>query len=673
MKISLNWLESYFVDKPDWDLVLDRLTHAGIEVEGLDNGIAELKITPNRGDCLSVVGLLREISALTAYKYKTIEVPQLEYSSIKKLDINVTIDDKVACPNYTALTIVGVNNQAILPGFILERILNSGFRSVSPIVDIANYVMLELGQPLHTFDLDKVGARLVVRFAHDEENLKLIDETEALISNDTLVIADGNDKVVAIAGVMGSLDSEVKPTTQNIILESAFFNPQIIVGKAKQYGVSSDAAYRFERGVDTNIQEHALLHAADFITKYLGGTIGQLACQKNSDLIPVKSLVIKFSNFNTFIGVLIDNSDICKILSSLGFKILAMDADYISLLVPSFRFDINIKEDIIEEVARVYGYENIPANLPHSGYTMQNINPAQLKIDNIKSQLVSCGYNEIISYAFLEDSYSDLFKAPGFDNISLKNPIAGLSTMRSTLFAGLIKTLQYNINRGADSVKIFELARVFYAEDAELQPLKLSGLVYGNINKVNWVNSKREADFFDIKGDVERLLYFLGEIKFITCIDYPILHSGRCAKIYACDKQIGIIGQLHPLVGQELSLDILPYMFELDVNALINNSFNFEVKAVSKFQKVERDLAFVVDESLNVGVLTNCIKSLRIDNLCQLDVFDIYRGTNVLNGCKSVAIKLIFQATKTLTDEEVGTSLSYIIQQVEQQLQIKLR
>ncbi|MFN8770762.1 MAG: phenylalanine--tRNA ligase subunit beta [Neisseriaceae bacterium] len=680
MKVLLSWLDEYFIDKPNWDIVFDKLTQAGIEIEkiepinsetnGLEDKLIELKITPNRGDCLSILGLLREISVLTGYKHQYQMNHDVVYSSDAILD--VTVDAKNECPNYTVIIIENVDNTVKLPDIITRRLTLCGCNSISPIVDIANYVMLEMGQPLHTFDLDKTGSKLYVRMANDGETLTLLDNTNAKLTNNTLLICDSNDKPAAIAGVMGGLDSGVSINTKNIIVESAFFTQNTIIGKVKQYEINSDAAYRFERGVDYKIQEYAIRFAASLISKYLGGKVSCITIRNNLANIYDASICVKEDDFARLIGIDIPIATIRDILTKLGFEIKS-DADKLIVIPPSYRFDIKIKEDLIEEVARVYGYDNIEAKLPTVTHTMMNINQDQAKINILKNNLVVRGYNEIISYAFLEEDYFNLFNYLQIDPVGLKNPIAGLSFMRNTLFAGLIKTMQYNINRGAASIKLFELSRVFYGEDEKLQPLKLSGLLYGYKNKVNWSSDKEQVDFFDIKGDVELLLQHIEDIKFMPCLDNKVLHSGRCAKICTYNRDIGIIGQLHPYLSQKLGLSLAPYLFELDIDFIINNDINFKVKPINKFQKVERDLAFVMDINSAVGDIVDYIHSLKIDSLIEINIFDVYSGDNLGFGQKSVAIKLLFQANKTLTDDEISQNLNYIIEQVSKQFKVKLR
>lgn len=677
MKIALTWLEEYFVDKPDWTLVFDRLTQAGIEVEGvdieLDEKVVELKITPNRGDCLSILGLIREISVLTNYNY--VYSYQFMVEPTSHLTVDITIEPKGICSSYVALPIADIDNTIHLPEFLLRRLYLSGIRSVSPIVDITNYVMLEIGQPLHAFDYDRVGGKLHVRLANDGESLTLIDNKTVKLTGDTLIVCNSTNQPAAIAGVMGGLESGVSANTKNIVLESAFFHQDNIVGKAKYYELSSDAAYRFERGVDNKIQQHAIFYAAVLINKYLGGSIGKANITQELESKEYRRITLEKSDFDRLIGINIPIEQIRGILLKLEFLVdIGADSKW-HVIPPSHRFDIIIKEDVIEEVARVYGYDNIPALLPKVEYTMLNLSSIQAKVSFLKDILVARGYNEIISYAFVEEENQKLFNNyPIITNpIILKNPIAGLSVMRTSLFAGLIKSMQYNINHGTNSLKLFEIARVFYGEGEYEQPLKLAGLLYGDTSKTSWIDNKKPVDFYSLKGDVEVLLQHVDIIKFISCDDNPVLHGGRCAKICSGNYEIGVIGQLHPLVAQSIGLSTAPYLFELDIDSIVNMNVDFKLQPTSKFQKVERDLAFIIAESCAAGEIIDYIKLLRIENLLEVNIFDIYQGDNIDKGQKSVAIKLIFQDDRTLTDFEINTYLAKIIEQVGIKFNVKLR
>ncbi|MCC2625007.1 MAG: phenylalanine--tRNA ligase subunit beta [Burkholderiales bacterium] len=687
MKLSINWLNSYFNSIPNWDDIFHKLTMAGVEVEGVEDTdndkIVEFKITPNRGDALSVLGILREIRVLTDYTPKN-PADKIEFKSDIQNKMHIEIKESKVCSNYQTLIIKNVNNKAVLPNEILKRLEASGNRSISPVVDITNYVMLELGQPLHAFDMDKVGDKLSVRFAQDDEHLHLLADVDAKLNNKTLLICDSDDKPAAIAGVMGGLDSGVTQETTNIVLESAFFAPEVIIGKTKQYGITSDSAYRFERGVDPQLQEKAIKYAAGLIKIYCGGQVGEIA--SITEPIMAKQINVAYATINRLIGANIPQNTVDNILTKLGFAIKHPEVERNSALVvhnslnitvPGHRFDINIEEDIIEEIARVYGYDNIEAQMPVTGYTMSVV--CQNRESELKIKLVNLGYSEIIGYAFLEDKLESLLGNPQHKAVRLQNPIANLNVMRTSLIADLVKTLEHNINRGHKRMRIFELARVFHGETEDLQPLRLSGLVYGNYANPAWSMPNRSVDFYDLRNDIEILLCGLGQIKFIPEKDNSVFHSGRCAKILLSGREVGILGQLHPKYKAEFSLSELPYIFELDVGGIGYQNPALLVKEVSKFQKASRDLAFLTPFSVNVGDILDTIANANVPYLITANVFDVYQGNKLAHiklndtAVKSVAINFLFQGNKTLSDEEINNSMNLIQNSIKEKFTIELR
>lgn len=685
MKLSLNTLSKFFTKPPtlsDWvkaDGILDKLTMAGIELESIEelsNPIAEFKITPNRGDCLSINGILREIRALTDYDIVLPLNKDFNFNSDTSDKIEVIIAEPESCPNYIALTVKNLKNKVLsdkVRDFELEITANltaGGFRTISPIVDITNYVMLELGQPLHAFDMSVVGNKLQVRYAKDSEALELLDDTSAKLKENTLLICDANNIPSAIAGVMGGKDSAVTDKSADIIIESAFFIPEIIMGKSKQYAVSSDSAYRFERGVDYTLQLKAVQYAAFLIKKYCGGEIGVpvSVCQAVSNA----DININYSDITRLIGQVITEVEIEKIIHKLGFNILEKTPTGLILEVPSFRFDIKIKEDIVEEIARVYGYDNIAPILPTAKYNMPILDGVVSKSLLLKRRLVDLGYNEIVGYAFIEDKFEDLYGDRHQTAIRLKNPIAGLNLMRTSLIADLTKVLQSNLNRGHESIRIFEFARVFHGEDSQAQPLKIAGLIAGSYLLPNPLTVDRDVDFYDLSHDIKNLLSGFGVLKFVACNDNPVFHSGRCAKIYLGKKEIGIIGQLHPSYISELSL--LPYVFELDLSGIMLSDTNLNAKNISKFQKVRRDLAFIMPVDLCVGDILEALKNINIDYLIDSYVFDIYVGDKLSIGVKSVAFAFVFQSqVATLTDIDISGCIAKIQQFIVNKFNVQLR
>jgi len=688
MKVLLSHLEQYLAKKPNWQDIFNSLTQAGIEIEsltpigtphqasglGADDTLVELKITPNRGDCLSISGLLREIDALTGLEYTMPSGNVTNNASYATEPLRVNIEQQHACPVYSNMLIRGVNNTQVLPQFIVTRLEQSGLGSVSPVVDITNYVMLELGQPLHAFDAHKTGTSFTLRMAQAGEQIELLNQQNIDLTTDTLLVCDSSNKPVAIAGVMGGIASAVNADTREVIIESAYFVPEVIAAKAKQYGVVSNAAYRFERGVDFKLSHVALAKAGELITQYLGGEIVALNNTTINSCLPVLAkIVVNYSALNKFLGLEIAVSDINSILTRLGFVLDEVTPQQITCTPPSYRFDIQLVEDVYEEVARVYGYDKIPAQLPCVDYTLAAINPFYTQANLVKNCLVSRGYYEVVNYAFLEAESATRFNDKSIQPIALQNSIAGLTHLRTNLFAGLVKTMQYNVNRGANSLRLFELARVFHGVDAHQQPLKLAGLCYGKKNQFNWYDGGELVDFFDVKGDVEVLLAGIAQLTWVKCDDNPVLHAGRCAKIYVAEKHIGTVGQLHPRIAQELELDLSPYLFELNIEDIFAHISDFKLAKLSKFQKVTRDLAFIMDVDLPVATVVDYIHKLNIEVLKQVQVFDLYIGDKIPVQKKSVAFKLIFQAHKTLTDIDINGYLEQIIHKASESFNIKLR
>ena len=506
MKISLQWLSSCFKEVPIWSEAWDKLTQAGIEIESIEdtqshvaiNGsepfltdtIIEFKITPNRGDCLSIFGIAREIALLTSCALNDTHniFPHCYNTSPPVITSStaIQVDQQDLCPKYCATVIRGINNQVTLPDYIMHRLKVAGINTVNPVVDILNYVMLELGQPLHAFELMATGERLRIHMAPKASKVILLNNTEVELYDDTLVVSGSTDNICAIAGVMGSLASGVMPNTRDIVIESAFFEARGVVGQARKYGAHSEAAYRFERGVDIELVEPALQYASNLIIHYCAGTIEgttifTTGTSKEHDCRH-RGIIMVYDKITQLLGVAIDVAIIHSLLVRIGFAITHQERDRCTVFPPSFRTDINIAEDVIEEIARVYGYDNIPPIMPTVTGSINAPDVSTQIQDSFKQTLVHCGYNEIISYSFLEDKYVSILSAINPDVVPsvLCNPIANLGTMRTTLTAGLMKTLTNNINRGHKNIRIFELARVFYGTNSHEQPVKLAGLLYGS-------------------------------------------------------------------------------------------------------------------------------------------------------------------------------------------------
>ena len=645
----------------DGILILPSESKVGLDVRkllNLDDKIIEFKITPNRGDCLSVNGIAREVSVLTGHKLKNIFSKKLGIPTIND-KINIQISDKNLCPNYCSLIIRNITNTVVLPDIIKHRLINCGYNSISPLVDLANYVTLETGQPLHIFDLDKVKEPLTLRDSKHQEKLVLLDKTEVSLKENTPVISDSTGSIIAVSGVMGSLESCVTQNTTNILIESAYFPPAKIAGTMKLLGVHSEAAYRFERGTDYSLPLNAIQLLGSLILEICGGDLSLIQNIKD-DNFRFNNIHLSYSFINKLIGFDLSNDTVNNILENLGFKI-KINLDELEVTPPSFRSDIKIKEDVVEEIIRVYGYDNIPPILPNN---FVNFDASLDKFDiqdKLKNTMINFGFTEVINYSFIEEKYQSIFNFNQLNPIKLKNSIANFNVMRTSLFGGLIKNLITNLNRGQKQVKIFEIAKVFYGEDSLSQPLKIAGLAYGDFIYPNIEDLKRDFDFYDLKRIVESILIGLNDINYESVKDNPLFHSGRCAKISFKNLTIGIIGQLHPQIGNELGLIKCPYLFEIDADSIFIDRKITKFSAISKFQKVERDISFVIDKNINVGKLLEALNEEDIEYLKELYVFDVY---NLENNKKNVAIRCIFQGEKTLADEDTQLSVAKMIKYI---------
>ncbi len=633
----------------------------------LDDTVIELKITPNRADCLSILGLAREVSALSNSPLnKPAIAAQAPTLDEKK---SVQLAAPAACARYLGRLIRGVNAQAPTPDWMKTRLARAGLRSISAIVDVTNYVLLELGQPLHAFDANKLNGDICVRFPAAGETLTLLNGKELTIDADMLVIADQNGPV-ALAGVMGGANSEVDENTTDIFLESAFFAPDVIAGRARRLGFSSDASFRYERGVDFTLQAQAMERATALITEICGGEIGPVT-ESIGELPTRQPVELRTERVSRVLGVAFEAAQIAAILEGLGLPFVAHATGF-TVTPPPFRFDIAIEEDLIEEVARVYGYDAIPANPPRAGQSMLPLPETETPRHELRRAIAARDYQEIVSYAFVDQAWESDF-AGNAEPVRLLNPIASqMSVMRSTLIGGLIDTLISNLNRKQSRVRLFEIARVFSREgDGFAQPERVAALVYGSRLPEQWGAKTERVDFFDLKGDVEALL--APRVAEFHRAEHPALHPGRCAEIRLDGQVVGVIGELHPQWVQKYDLPAAPLLFELALDTLLNRPA-VVVQPVSKFQAVRRDLALLVDESVEAASLQASLCKAASALVTEIALFDVYRGKGVEEGKKSLAFKVLMQDTsRTLTDEEVESVIQALVAAADQDHNAKLR
>ncbi len=652
----------------------------GIDIRqylSLEDTIIEVDLTPNRADCLSVEGIAREIAVLNKLDCSTVAVEKNAVTHQDNLTVSVKAND--ACPRYLGRLIKGVNANAETPLWMKERLRRSGIRSLGPLIDITNYVLIELGQPLHAFDAAKLKGGIQVRWAKSGETLALLNGQLINLDNDALIIAD-ESQPLALAGVMGGNDSAVSDQTQNIFLECAFFAPQLIAGKARKFGLHTDSSHRFERGVDATIQERAIERATRLIIEIAGGSVGPIAEQTNESAIPKRSAVLlRRQRIEKMLGVALSDAFISDIFERLGMLVQTHSDGWL-VTPPGFRFDIAIEADLIEEIARIYGYNNLPNTHMVMRSELGKATESILEIDRIKDLLVDRGYQEAITYSFVDEEIQQSV-APHDEVIRLKNPISSdLSVMRSTLWSGLLKAALYNVNRQQNRVRLFETGLRFFYKDGKMhqQPM-LAGLALGSVFAEQWGEQIRKVDFFDVKADAQAMFSLAGfnqnglEILF-SAGHHPALHPGQTAEISNADgEKIGWLGMLHPSLEKQLGFDTQVFLFELDQNLLLKKQTP-AFRSLSKYPSVRRDMALIIKEDITACDIINCIKNCSEATLQDVVVFDIYRGKGVEEGSKSVALSLFIQDfSQTLTDSEIDAIFNRVLESLTDTIGAKLR
>ena len=599
----------------------------------LDDHQISIELTPNRGDCLSLEGIAREIALLNQIDFSLTEAPA---QPIIEGQNNVKLTASQAAPLYCIQKINAVNNQGKTPAAIVKQLERSGLRSISPIVDILNYVMLLTGQPMHAFDADKIHHPIEVCLSKGHEVIKLLNETTAILHKDTLIIRDA-ENVLALAGIMGSLDSSVTTTTQNIILEAAFFSPLAIAGKARSYALHTDSSHRFERGVDPALPIRALNIAAQLI----GGQAEAIQVYQDKAHLPTApSITLRIARIEKLLGISLPLDFIKTTFEKLHCQITHFSPDSITLTPPSFRFDLNIEADLIEELARIYGYNQIPGEAPAPSLQTHFTPERILPLHALRHFLIGSGLQEALTYSFIDPQWqSEFCTAPQY---TLANPIsAELSAMRQQVSISLLKILQNNINRQQESVKLFEIGPRFVGESAQ-EEWVLSGVFYG------------AGDFFTLKGLIENILDFARVKAEFSKQDLPpFLHPGQSLNLLIDQKAQGYLGRLHPETAQRLDLPSEVFIFEIKLSILEKGQIK-AMKPISKYPSIRRDLAFLVARNLPAGDLIAAIQSVHCEFLQEVKLFDVYEGDRLPADQKSLAIALILQhPERTLVDEEV--------------------
>lgn len=640
---------------------------------GLDDHTIEVDLTPNRGDCLSVKGMAREVGVLNRLPVAGPDIAPV--AATHDESIAVRVEDPERCPRYLGRLIKGVNVSAETPLWMVERLRRSGIRSIDPVVDVTNYVMLELGQPLHAFDRANLHGAVIVRLAREGERLVLLDGQEVTLAADTLVIGDERGPL-AIAGVMGGEHSGVNAETRDIFLESAFFAPLAVAGQARGYGLHTDASHRFERGVDPRLAREAAERATALLLEIVGGEPGPLVEVASPEHLPGEREVrLRAARLEQALSKALSADEVTEILERLGMAVTA-DAEGWTARAPSWRFDIAIEEDLIEEVARIHGYNRLPVRRPAARLALRPDHEARTPLARLRRQMVARGYQEAVTYSFVAPELQKALLPEAVSPV-LANPIStDLSVMRASLFPGLVRALSHNLNRQQTRVRLFETGLIFRGELDELQQIPMLGaLICGSRAPEGWAAGRERVDFFDLKGDLESLLAMSGEPEAwrFEPGEHPALHPGQCARILHRGEEAGWIGALHPAVRAELGLKVEALLFEVRLDALTHGRVP-SFAPLSRFPEVRRDLAFLVDEALPVQALLDTLRGQAGEWLTGCRLFDVYQGQGVPEGRKSVALGLTWQhPSRTLNDEEINRLVDAIVIESRQHLGAELR
>ncbi|MEL4294496.1 phenylalanine--tRNA ligase subunit beta [Shewanella xiamenensis] len=642
----------------------------------LDDAVIEVDLTANRADCLGMVGLAREVgvlnrAAVTEPQWQTV-TPTID----AKVAINVK--ETAACPRYLGRVVKNVNVKAATPLWMQEKLRRSGIRSIDPIVDITNFVLIEFGQPMHAFDLAKLTGDIQVRLGSGDEKITLLDGSEVTIPNDTLVIAD-DARPLALAGVFGGEYSGVSDTTQDILLECAFFAPLAIMGKSRRLGLHTDSSHRFERGVDPEMQHKVMDRATRLVLDICGGEAGPVVeAKSDADLPKPAQILLRRSKLDKILGHHVPDSDVVEILERLGFSVVSGEGSW-QVTTATYRFDMAIEEDLIEEVARIYGYNNIPNVAPVASLRMSDHKETDLSLKRVRSLLVARGFQEAVTYSFVDPKLQNLVH-PGEQAMVLPNPISSeMSAMRLSMFTGLLTAVGYNQSRQQGRVRLFETGLRFvpdiHAESGVRQQAMLGCVITGLQNDEHWSMESKTVDFFDLKGDLEAIIGLTvsaSEFSFRVAT-HSALHPGQCAEILRNDRVIGHIGAIHPSLEKPFGLNGKTIVFELELDALLHTSLPL-AQAVSKFPANRRDIAVVVDESVSAGDVMKLIRKVGENQLVGINLFDVYLGKGVEPGKKSLAIALTLQdTTRTLEEKEIAETVDSVVSALKTEFNASLR
>ena len=676
MQFSKNWLKDFIDLDLSTEEICYQLTMAGIEVDNFENvksaitgndAIIKLDITPNRGDCFSILGVARELAILNNLKLKLPKIAKLKSTYQDTISVNACAEG----PVYFGRTVKDFDMNAVTLPHIAERLTLSDQKLIDPVVDITNYIILELGQPLHAFDRDKLNGDISVRLAKKDESITLLDDQTLNLDASCLVISDEKE-AVAFAGVMGGKDSSVTSSTSSIFLESAYFKPSVIRGKARKFGFQTEASLRFERGVDYTIQEFALNRATYLLNQTIGGEIGSVISDSLIKELPNhKKINIDIDRTNKILGTTISTNSAKNYFKGLGLSPEATKSGKISVSSPPWRYDINIEADLVEELARLEGYDSLPEESLLPIYKRENIS----KENHLRNSLVSFGFNEIVSYAFISQEDHNLY---GQDQktLNVSNPISqNMSVMRTNLVSGLINTFLYNLNHGQNNQRLFEIGNTFHIDKSNNVSEKklVAGLMSGKKSSDNWKEKFDNLTFYDLKGLVQDLLSDFSQPNSYSLCNVDFLHPGMSSAISFEKKTIGFLGSIHPVVLNKVGVkdDLFIFSFELD-KLIFESSKSFE--EYSKFPSSARDLAFIFDKEVNADEIKEVIQNSAGEFYKDLEIFDIYEGERIDAGKKSIALSISWQSSsKTLLDSDIDTAVEKIVNSIKKELDGTLR
>ncbi len=644
-----------------------------IDLLGLPDAIIDLDLTPNRGDCFSVIGIARDVAALTGAELKDASVPSVD-ATIEDTHA-VELVEPAACPRFAGRVIRGINPKARSPVWMTERLRRAGLRAISPVVDITNFVMLELGQPLHAYDFARLQGPIKPRLAKSGEKVTLLDGKEVDLNSDTVVITDDSGPI-GIAGIMGGLSTAVNDETSDVFFEAAFWPQNFMAGRAREYGMHTDASMRFERGVDPSGQGRAIERATQLLLEITGGDAGPLVDESVTRYLPTRGdIKLRKDRLKRLLGLEIDDAEVAQILTRLTMEVRTTDGGWI-VSIPAHRFDIAIEADLIEEVARIHGYHSIPTTTEVSQSPLATVTESKVDMEQAAQTLIARDYQEVVTYSFIDADANRAFTGSDSELI-LSNPISSeMSVMRASLWPGLVAAAAANNARQQDRVRLFEASKSFHGKlVAHTEVVRIAGLASGPRHPEQWGSDSEGIDFFDIKADVEALLSLSAgadEVSFAVA-DHPALQPGQTANVVRNDEVIGVVGKLHPKLAKDYNLKRAAFLFELDADKTLASSAPIAA-SISKFPVIRRDVAVIVDDEVSAEQLVGSIASASPALIQSVRIFDIYKGSGIEAGRKSVAIGLILQETsRTLTDDDADEVMTAVVKKLADKFAAVLR